>query len=302
MVLAASEDKLHPGAYVASPTMPWAWGGQKNPTGPYHLVWSRDLYEIATALIADGDHAGAERALTFLFDKQQKSDGSFPQNSDVTGKPFWTGLQLDEVADPIVLAYQLHRTGAAAWKHVKAAADFLLSFHQDGFAAPYTPQERWENQSGYSPATIASEIAGLVCAASIARHNGDTASANHYLATADSWHAHLKGWTATAQRSVLVQALLPAADQGRPPEPGTTYNIGDSGPSNVDQRKVVDPSFLELVRLGVLPAERPDRPQQHQGRRREAVVQHRQRPVLAPRILRRVRRAERRRAVDTRQR
>ena len=106
------QDRIR-GAYVASPTMPWAWGGQQNPSGPYHLVWSRDLYEIATALIADGDRAGANRALTFLFDTQQKPDGSFPQNSDVAGTPVWTGLQLDEVADPIVLAYQLHRTGAA---------------------------------------------------------------------------------------------------------------------------------------------------------------------------------------------
>jgi glucoamylase len=254
MVLAASEDKLHPGAYVASPTMPWAWGGEKNPTGPYHLVWPRDLYEIATALIADGDHAGAERALTFLFDKQQKSDGSFPQNSDVTGKPFWTGLQLDEVADPIVLAYQLHRTGAPAWKHVKAAADFLLSFQQDGFDAPYTPQDRWENQSGYSPAAIASEIAGLVCAASIARHNGDTASATKYLNVADSWHAHLKGWTATNNGPYSPKPYFLRLTKDGHPNQGTTYNIGDSGPSNVDQRKVVDPSFLELVRLGVLPA------------------------------------------------
>ncbi len=71
-----------------------------------------------------------------------------------------------------MLAYQLHRTGRASWGHVRAAADFLLGFSQDGHAAPYTPQDRWENQSGYSPATIASEIAGLVCAASIARHNG----------------------------------------------------------------------------------------------------------------------------------
>jgi glucoamylase len=103
MVLAASEDKTYRGAYVASPTMPWAWGtGLQSPSGPYHLVWARDLYEIATALIADGDRAGAKRALGFLFDRQQKSDRSFPQNSDVTGKPVLTNLQLDAVADPIV--------------------------------------------------------------------------------------------------------------------------------------------------------------------------------------------------------
>jgi glucoamylase len=251
MVLAASEDKVHPGAYVASPTMPWAWGAE-DPTGPYHLVWSRDLYEIATALIADGDRAGAQRALTFLFTKQQKPDGSFPQNSTVDGTPFWTGLQLDEVADPIILAYQLHRTGATAWHHVKAAADFLLGFQQDGHSAPYTPQERWENQSGYSPATISSEIAGLVCAAAIARANGDSASAHRYLNTADSWRSHLKAWTATSNGPYSPKPYFLRLTKDGHPNVGTTYSIGDSGPSNADQRSVVDPSFLELVRLGVL--------------------------------------------------
>ena len=253
MVLAASEDKVHRGAYVASPTMPWAWG-EEDPSGPYHLVWSRDLYEIATALIADGDRAGANRALSFLFDVQQKPDGSFPQNSDVTGTPVWTGLQLDEVADPIVLAYQLHRTGSADWAHVKKAADFLVNCAQDGHVAPWTPQERWENQSGYSPATIASEIAGLVCAASIAAHNGDAASAHLYRQTADAWQAHVKGWTATSTGPYSPKRYFLRLSKDGDPDAGTTYSIGDSGPSAADQRTVVDPSFLELVRLGVLPA------------------------------------------------
>ena len=180
MVLAASEDKTYRGAYVASPTMPWAWGtGLQTPTGPYHLVWSRDLYEIATALIADGDVAGARRALHFLLFEQQQPDGSFPQNSDVTGAPVLTNLQLDEVADPIILAWQLGQHDPATWQHVKLAADFIVGWHDDqGHTAPYTPQERWENQAGYSPATISAEIAGLVCAAAIARQNGDPASAD----------------------------------------------------------------------------------------------------------------------------
>jgi glucoamylase len=257
MVLAASEDKRNSGAYVASPSMPWAWGAE-NPTGPYHLVWSRDLYEIATALIAEGDRAGANRALTFLFGTQQKKDGSFPQNSTVTGKPFWTGLQLDEVADPIVLAYQLHRFGRSAYKHVKAAADFMIGFSQDGNAAPWSPQERWENQSGYSPATIASEIAGLVCAAKIARANGDTAGAHHYLDTADTWRANLKSQTVTSNGPYSSKPYFLRLTKDGKPNVGTTYSIGDSGPSAADQRTVVDPSFLELVRLGVLPANDPD--------------------------------------------
>src|SRR5262249_22650446 len=75
MVLAASEDKTFRGAFVASPSMPWAWGtGLSNPSDAYHLVWARDLYEISTVLIADGDVAGAQRALHFLLYRQQKPD------------------------------------------------------------------------------------------------------------------------------------------------------------------------------------------------------------------------------------
>ncbi|MCZ4493172.1 MAG: glucan 1,4-alpha-glucosidase [Conexibacter sp.] len=254
MTLAASEDKTHRGAYVASPTMPWVWG-KEAPSGPYHLVWSRDLYQIATGLIAAGDTGGANRALDFLFDTQQKPDGSFPQNSRVDGTPVWTGLQLDEVALPIVLAHQLGRTDAASWSHVQRAADFLIGFTQDGHQAPWTPQERWENQSGYSPATIASEIAGLVCAADIAKANGDTASADRYLATADAWQAKVKAWTATTTGPYSPDAYFLRLSKDGDPNAPTTYKIGDSGPSAADQRTVVDPSFLDLVRLGVLPAD-----------------------------------------------
>jgi len=252
MVLAASEDKTYRGAYIASPTMPWAWGtGLENPSGPYHLVWSRDLYEIATALIAEGDRAGAERALNFLFYRQQKPDGSFPQNSYVNGTPALTNLQLDEVADPIILAYQLGRHDSSTWAHIKLAADFLINFQQSGYAAPYSPQERWENQSGYSPATIASEIAGLVCAAVIAKANGDNTSAKRYLATADSWQSQVEKWTVTDNGPYSSQPYFLRLTKDGNPNAGTTYSIGDGGPSAIDQRRVVDPSFLELVRLGI---------------------------------------------------
>jgi glucoamylase len=253
MVLAASEDKTHPGAFVAAPAAPWAFG-RDDPSGPYHLVWSRDLYQIATGLIAAGDRAAAGRALDFLFTVQQKPDGSFPQNSQVDGVPVWGGLQLDEVALPIVLAYQLGRKDAATWSHVRRAADFLLGYPQ----APWTPQERWENQSGYSPGTIAAEIAGLVCAASIARANGDPAAAARYLATADDWHARLKSWTVTSTGPYSPKPYFLRLTKDGKPDAGTTYAIGDSGPAAADQRTVVDPSFLELVRLGVLPAADPD--------------------------------------------
>jgi len=92
--------------------MPWGFGtGLDSPSDADHLVWSRDEYEMVTALIADGDLAGAGRALDFPFNVQQKSDGSFPQNSKVDGTPVWGGLQLDEVGDPIILTI-----GSVLWR------------------------------------------------------------------------------------------------------------------------------------------------------------------------------------------
>jgi glucoamylase len=247
MTLAAHEDKTYRGAYIASPTMPWVWGtGLENPSGAYHLVWSRDLYQIATALLAAGDRAGAERALTYLFERQQKADGSFPQNSTVDGTPHWGNTQLDEVAFPIVLAWQLGRTDKTTYRgHVKLAADYIVA------NGPATPQERWENQGGYSPATIASEIAGLVCAADIARANGDRASSNRYLRVADDWQQSVENWTVTTNGPLADHPYYLRITKDGNPNAGTTYNIGDSGPNGIDQRRVVDTSYLELVRLGV---------------------------------------------------
>jgi glucoamylase len=253
MTLAAHEDKTFRGASVASPSMPWVWGqGLSDPSDAYHLVWSRDLYQIGTALLAAGDRAGAMRASQFLFDRQQsKADGCFPQNSTVDGAPKWTNLQLDEVALPIVLAWQLGRRDAATYAHVKRAVGCLLA------KGPSSPQERWENQEGYSPATIAAEIAGLVTAADLARANHDAASAGAWLATADDWQSKVDGWTATKTGPYSSQPYYLRLSKTGDPNAGTRYNLGDSGPEQVDERKITDPSFLELVRLGVKPANWP---------------------------------------------
>ncbi len=253
MTLAAHEDKTYRGAYIASPSMPWVWGqGLSNPSDVYHKVWSRDLYQIATGLLAAGDRAGASRSVDYLFDRQQKPDGCFPQNSDLDGTERWENLQLDEAALPVVLAWQLGRKDADTYTHVKSAIGCVLA------NGPQTPQERWENQGGWSPATIASEIAALVTGADIADANGDTATRDAWLATADDWQSKVESWTVTtngpysAQPYYLRITKETAEGSGTPdPNAGTTYNIGDSGPENVDQRKVTDPSFLELVRLGV---------------------------------------------------
>jgi glucoamylase len=260
MVLAAAEDKTYRGAGIASPSMPWVWGagidggpGLEDPSGAYHLVWSRDLYQAATTLVAAGDREGAERAVRFLFERQQLPDGSFPQNSEVDGTQRWTNTQMDEVSFPLILAWQLGIDDADTWiNHVKPAADYVVA------NGPFTPQERWENQSGYSPGTMAAEIAGLICAADIARENGDEETAELYEATADQWQTDVEDLTVTTNGPYEPKPYyLRLTKDGDPNSATTTYSVGDGGPSAIDQREVVDTTFLELVRLGVKPADDP---------------------------------------------
>ncbi|GGO72086.1 glycoside hydrolase family 15 protein [Nocardioides deserti] len=263
LVLAAAEDKAHPGAIIASPSAPWVWGDEvpdlSSPSGAYHLVWARDAYEFGTALWAMGDRRAARRVVDWLFEVQQRPDGSFPQNSTVDGEPVWDELQLDEVALPIVLARLTGRTGPRAWAGVRRAADFVAGFRdpETGRRAPYSPQERWENQAGYSPNTIAGLVAGMVAAADIARQNGARADARRYLRLADAWQARLKRLTVTRNGPLADTAYFLRLSKDGHPSRGTRYAIGDGGPAAVDQRRVVDPSFLTLTRLGVLPADDP---------------------------------------------
>jgi glucoamylase len=250
MVLAASEDKTYSGAGIASPTMAWVWGLIPGYNGPYHLVWSRDLYEMATAQIAAGDRAAAGRGLDYLWTRQQQGNGCLPQNSNLDGSPHWGGLQLDEVADPILLSAQLGRTDGATWSHVKSAAECIL-------ANGPTTQERWENATGYSPASIAAEIAGLVSAAQIAEANNAAGDAAHYRAVADDWRAQLDHWTVTTNGPLSSAPYFLRLSVDGDANAPTDYTLADGGPT-VDQRTVVDPSFLELVRLGVRRADDAD--------------------------------------------
>ncbi len=253
MVLKALEDKTYRGAIVASPSIPWGGGPNANePTiSGYHAVWSRDLYQVATALFAIGDRATANRALDYLFSVQQKPDGGIPQNSWVDGRPIGGALQMDEVAFPPVLAYQFGRTDRGTWlKHIKPAADFIL---RNG---PATSQDRWEEKRGLSPATIAAEIAGLVCAARIARIQGDRQSARAYLKTADDWARNVDRWTATTNGPHGNGKYFLRITENENPNDGAKIEI-NSGGGVYDEREIVDAGFLELVRLGIKAADDP---------------------------------------------
>jgi glucoamylase len=248
MVLKAHEDKTRRGAIAASLTIPWGndIDASKEGVGGYHLVWARDLYEVSTAFIAMGDQSAAERALDYLFLTQQRQDGSFPQNSWLDGKPYWPSLQMDEVSYPIILAWQLHRFDHGTYQnHVKPAANFVVTH------GPATPEERWEEAGGYSPSTIAAEIAGLLCAADIAHQNGDEQTRNVWTATADDWARKLEEWTVTSNGKHGDRYFFRIAPSGHP-DTGEPLEIKNGG-GTWDQREIVDAGFLELVRLGILP-------------------------------------------------
>jgi glucoamylase len=257
-VIKASEDKTFPGAIAASLASPWGQaisaGDPANTYfGSYREVFARDLYEAWTGLVAGGDLATARDAVRFLFERQQLPDGSMPRNSLPNGKtaPDSFGTQLDECSYPILMADQLGMTDASLYQnHVKPAANFVAS-HGPSFGS-----ERWEEQSGYSPSTIAAEIAGLVAAADLARANGDLASAAVWLGVADDWQRSVKGWTVTTNGSLSAQPYFIRLSKTGDPNAAISYNLGNGGPT-LDQRSVIDAGFLELVRLGVLPRNDP---------------------------------------------
>src|SRR5213594_3872315 len=261
-VLLAHEDKVFQGALVASLSIPWGETKGDNDRGGYHLVWTRDLVKSATALLATGQTGTPLRALIWLA-AIQRPDGSFPQNSWIDGTAYWSGLQLDQVAAPILLAWRLHKQDALGLFNprtmiVRAAAHLILQ-------GPVTSQDRWEENAGYSPSTLATVIAALVCAAEWATEYGETAAAGFVFAYADWLAAHVEEWTVTTQGE-LVDGFprhyirINPTDPNAPdphPDPNTTMIQLANGGGLHPARNVVGGDFLHLVRFGIRDANDP---------------------------------------------
>lgn len=191
-MLRVHEDKMHPGGTIASLSIPWGNTKGDHDIGGYHVVWPRDLVESATALLAAGHHTGAREALRYLM-VTQEADGHWPQNMWLDGKAWWSGTQLDETGLPILLADQLRRNDALGelrpWPTIRCAASYLV---QNG---PVTPEDRWEEDGGYSIFTLAVQIAALLVAAEFADAAGDQCAASYFRETADLWNASVEQWT-----------------------------------------------------------------------------------------------------------
>jgi glucoamylase len=258
-VIKAAEDKTNLGAFVASPTDPW---GQSVPADATHAGWTyrevfaRDSYETFTGLLADGDRASARAMVLFLFDRVQQPDGSFPRDSELDGSvaPDTFGLyEIDEDSYPLLMAWEAGLAGNVSFyrDHVRPAADFIVDH------GPNYGVERWEEHPGFSPSTIAAEIAGLVAAGHLASAAGDTARADLYLATADYYQRNVKDWTVTTTGTYAPRYFIRLSPTGDP-NAAETYNLGNGSLNDVDQRSVIDAGFLELTRLGELSSHDPD--------------------------------------------
>jgi glucoamylase len=250
-VIKMAEDKRHPGAIVASLALPWG-DTATDDTGDvgYRKVWPRDLYHAASGLLAAGDATTAADVARFMG-RQQRADGSMPQNTNLEAVPVWTGQQLDETADAILLALRLSNVLAAGeGPDITKAADYLVR------SGPSTQQERWEEAAGYSPATIAAEIAALDAAVEWSQKKAkSTDRAPLWAAAARRWDAALEAQTFTRTGGLGSGYYLRISADGHP-DAADLVNIANQG-GVWDQREIVDPSFLELVRLGVRPAQDP---------------------------------------------
>jgi glucoamylase len=253
MEMKADEDKTYVGGFVASPTDPWGASDSAASTGNhgYHLVWTRDEYEMASSLLAAGDSTDAAAALSYILKYEVESSGEVKQNTWLNGNQEWSGQQMDEAADPLILAYQLGDSSSTDWATLKTEANYLVA------NGPYTGEERWEEAGGYSPSTIAAEIAGLVCASSLATAQGDSADASTYLSTAETWASNVDGWTYTTSGSIGNGDYFVRIAPNGTPNDSNTVSIANGGGS-YDQRAIVDAGFLELVRLGIKSASATD--------------------------------------------
>ena len=284
MVLKAQEDKTHAGALIASLSNPWGEtvSAKTGSTG-YKAVWVRDFYQVAMAFMAMGDNATAKTAFEYLEKVQVNSKtpgnkgdtGWFLQKTHVDGELEWVGVQLDQTAMPLMLAWKLHQADVLTdaelsdWysRMLKPAADFLVEggranilWNDTQITPPATQQERWEEQEGYSPSTTAAVVAGLITAADIAKLAGDDANATRYLNTAKRYNNDIEKLMFTAAGNLESSAsdgeYFIRIGQDKDANSNTKINA-NNGREGFNKKQILDGGFLELVRYGVRDALAP---------------------------------------------
>ena len=260
-VLRTHESKDFLGGIIASLSIPWGFSKGDEDLGGYHLVWPRDLVETAGALLAAGAVTDAARVLRYL-ESTQEAAGNWAQNLWLDGRPYWSGLQMDETAFPILLVDLMRREAPAMlgnlqrwWPMVRNATGFIL---RNG---PVTQQDRWEEDGGYSPFTLAAEISALLAAAEVADLVGHGDQAETMRAAADAWNESIERWVYATGGDLAQQLgvsgyyvrISPAdTDCAASPTQGFVPIKNRPPGQNLDRAfHVVSPDSLALVRFGL---------------------------------------------------
>lgn len=263
-VLKTHAARANPGAMDASLATPWgAAQGRETVLAQrgYHLVWARDLVESAGGLLAAGDARDPMRTLGYLR-STQSTDGHWPQNQWVSGKPHEDGIQLGETALPVLLLDLLRRRGAlpaaevpAFWPMAREAAGYIVR------SGPTTQQDRWENERGHTPFTLGCVIASLLVVAELADEHGEPAMGGYLRETADAWNQAIESWlyltgNDLAERlgieGYYLRIVPPDLDDHSPPKHRRLALKKDAkNPDGVRFSEVVSVDALCLVRFGL---------------------------------------------------
>jgi glucoamylase len=260
-VMRCHESPIFPGGVIASLSIPWGFSKGDDDLGGYHLVWPRDLVESAGALLACGADTVVRRILRYLRTTQE-ADGSWPQNCWLDGSPYWRGIQLDECVFPMQLLDMAWRNGALRqtdlapfWPMLHRAAGFVL---RNG---PRTLQDRWEENAGYTPFTLAVEVAGLLAAAEVAEACEHPDIAALLRDTADAWNEQIEDWMYVEGTRLAEEAgvrgyyirVAPEPPDGGTPDKHAMVEVRnhEAGTGALSADELISTDALALVRFGL---------------------------------------------------
>lgn len=274
LVLKSLEDKANRGALIAAPgnpALPWNEEAPEqdyeksrlrisDSNGGYRRVWPRDLYHKALAFLAVGDVQAAVDVL-FWFRKVQflsgDRQGMWSQNMWVDGTPSWGAYQQDQVGLPVALTARLVEMGAVKYVDfrdmVTRAMNYMIK------RGPVTDQERWEENGGMSPNSLAGGVEGLLSAGWLEEKFGDMQRALYYRGIAEDWQKNLKTW-GLIQGGVYGDNYFARMEQGGDisqwdPTKHRMMKINNKGPGMQDQFRedsILDGGFVQWILAGLM--------------------------------------------------
>lgn len=260
-VLRSHAAKRLPGGLIASLSIPWGYNRGDDDIGGYHLVWPRDLGETAGGLLAAKAWDETRKVLNYLM-ATQEAEGHWPQNMWLDGSAYWPGIQMDEVAFPVLIVDMARRKGFLEetdlrhfWPMVEKAISYLVKH------GPVTMQDRWEENAGYTPFTIATEISALLAGADLADIMGKNEMAAYMREVADSWNESIEDWMYVTDTPLSRKnnvdgyyvRVMPPKEEGRVIQ---IKNLPE-GQGQKRAEDVVSPDALALVRFGLRAADDP---------------------------------------------